>query len=629
MGIIKFLLPLLVLDSICFGDEYDRKTAVGELKAALFFGSEKIPKMEKVELQKAVAIVFLIIETLQFWAETEIEERYKAQKKSAKAAVMGRKGGRSRAELSEESSEWPSDASVAAIEELLKAIPLESCAKAAFKVGMFAQSLRFLEVDARKKAVDELYDVFIQDDENSDTHFTKNRVVGTSHLKGMDVNLAHRLFGELQDCDSMMAITKYCNEQNIIEKIREKALSGDWYGVSQKCEQALQIKTTAGKRSFHQSDIESEDAEIRKYHLKALLELGLLESAFNQMNGIISVTKKELLEEEQGTNWYPIQKNVLPYFAEASWRLSRWDSLNQTCVDPDHTKGLLPKINGTDSFSIAVGKAMFGLHEKDFGSVRSSLEEAHRAIIPALSVASRENYTRAYPSLLQLHSLKEIEDACDLLSSLEGGMPKSLALSSVLDSEWHWTSRLKGIEDVSASMNIINIRLALSRIAVEPVVEAKLWLTAGKRARKGGLLHISENALSHADSVCQNVIKKKESQDLQLLSFLSEVKLQVAKLKYSSGCLSEAIQAIDEGKVLKLLNQSGQQLENSTKKIREEGRLRLFSRSTLQATEWMVEGGTRSGSEIMGRYRLLLKMSPEWERGENLHLIQLQTIHIC
>jgi serine/threonine-protein kinase ATR len=405
-------------------------------------------------------------------------------------------------------------------------------------------------------------------------------------------------------------------------------LSGDWHGVSQKCEQALQIETTAEQKSFHLSDTESESANIRKYHLKALLELGQLESAFNQMNGIISLAKKELLKEEQQADYDIIQKNdhernyVLPFFAEASWRLSRWDSLIQTCVDPVSTKGLLTKMNGNDSFSIAVGKTMLGLHEKDFKSVRCSLEEAHRAITPALTVASRENYTRAYPSLLQLHCLREIEDACDLLSSSEGG-----ALSSVLDSKWHWTSRLKGVDNVSASMNIINIRLALSRIAVEPVVEAELWLTAGKRARKGGLLHISENALSHADAVCQKVINERDFKDEQLHLFLSEVKLQVAKLKYSSGHLSEAVQIIDDENVLDLLNKSGQPLENYMKKIREEGRLRLFSRSTLQATEWMVEGGTRSGSEIMARYRLLLKVSPEWERGEIFQSLQIETIH--
>jgi hypothetical protein len=41
-----------------------------------------------------------------------------------------------------------------------------------------------------------------------------------------------------------------------------------------------------------------------------------------------------------------------------------------------------------------------------------------------------------------------------------------------------------------------------------------------------------------------------------------------------------------------------------------------FSRRLLQSTRWMVEGGIKGGSEVIERFRIVQRLSPQWEKGK-------------
>ena len=52
---------------------------------------------------------------------------------------------------------------------------------------------------------------------------------------------------------------------------------------------------------------------------------------------------------------------------------------------------------------------------------------------------------------------------------------------------------------MAGSIPILNMRLTLARLASEStILEGELWLTMGKKVRKGELYHIASNALTHA-----------------------------------------------------------------------------------------------------------------------------------
>ena len=50
----------------------------------------------------------------------------------------------------------------------------------------------------------------------------------------------------------------------------------------------------------------------------------------------------------------------------------------------------------------------------------SLLHDARKAIMTVLPALSADSYTRAYPHLLKLHMLQEVEDAFGLMTQVDG-----------------------------------------------------------------------------------------------------------------------------------------------------------------------------------------------------------------
>jgi len=174
-----------------------------------------------------------------------------------------------------------------------------------------------------------------------------------------------------------------------------------------------------------------------------------------------------------------------------------------------------------------------------------------------------------------------------------------------------------------ASMDTISVRLALLRIASNPALEASLWLTAGRKARKEGLFHLAENSLSHADAIYQRLrLTANVDQGLKSLPAIqidaNEVRLQLAKMKHRNGQSTEALRMIEVRDFENILQSDNkeQALAKVLSTFSGEGQLTSFARNALQATEWMVGSGLQSGSEAIQRYKLLKTVSPNWERGE-------------
>jgi serine/threonine-protein kinase ATR len=627
IGILEFLLPLLVLDTICFGGDAGRVATADEMRGVLSCCLNGHKAMDKMELQKAIAVVFMIIETFQSWADVEIEDRFSSQRSSKS---YNPRETRNSKDL-EEKSDWPSEISVELIGELLKKIKLSLCAKAAAHAGMFAQSLRFLEVQARKSNANDLYDATVSigiDDKESIKPVTSH-LPHTSYGQGIDLSLAHLLFGELNDCDSMNAVSKCRRQPDIIENIREKEAYTDWDGVLRLCEQASQIRLLQKNKEEHMHNYirtnsrntESEYLDIA--YLKALLELGQLDSAFNQVRGMLPVAHEGGKPTFRLCNENVSMDLLVPYAVQASWRLSRWDALAQllNVSSPNNSDWkTIQKVDLDGQYNMALGRSMLNLHKKNETGVMDALENARKAIIPPLSVVARENYIRTYPYLLKLHCLREIEDSCGVLCQSNSSDEISKQFINLTEMDWGWKARLDTAgTNTSASIHIITTRLALARLSSNLPIEASLWLDAGKRARKGGLYHVAENCLSHADAIYQHLQAKCLDEGASSMAHLniraSEVSLQLAKIKHSMGKSTEALLMVRQEDFDLLQTKTDESRSKAVDILKKDGRLEFFARRALQATEWMVESGLKSGSEVMARYRLLNDISPGWERG--------------
>jgi len=622
--ILEFLMPLLILDTICFGDESERDAVVKEFFEVLSSSNEdEIHSMEKMELQKAVTLVFTIMETFQSWIDIEIEERFSSRRPMKSYPINASDNHQT------EKSDWPTDESIVVIEALLRAIPLSLCAKAALNVGMFAQALRYLEVEARKKNID-AYDAALMIDLEQDESID----VVLKNSKHLDLGLAHIIFGELNDYDSMNAVSNRSTQQDVIEQIREKEANTDWDGVLKLCEHASQNayyqKEGLSPRSRKARQNPTREEVVKTSYLKALLELGHLDSTLNQVTGMLSKPEQINTSFAETTNGAISPDSLIPFAVQASWRLSRWDSLDKLLNIPTIKDFNSVRIGLEGHYDLSLGKAMLGLHNRNEYDVLSSIRFARQEIMQSLSIAARENYNRTQPYLLKLHCLREIEDTSSFFcisnsTNVSCDLFKDLAIT-----DWQWQARIDSVgTNTGASIDIITTRLALSRLASNTSLEASMWLEAGKKARKGGLYHVAETCLSHASALYHNLQEYSINDQISVADRIdiqkSEVVLQLAKIKHAMGKSTDALLMVKHDEFDGILRTKSEDLKaKSIDIIKNNGRLKIVARSALQATEWMVESGLKSGSEVMARYNLLNHMSPKWEQGkQQAHIILL------
>ena len=655
--ICEFLLPLLVLDSLCFGDQSDEKVVLREMTDALSFGSNSESDLQNIsrrrptrsqmaltDRQKAANTIFVVLDTLSIWAERETEDRYLASSRSSSQSSLGKNKSHSMTNLDGVGTVWPADESLIRIEDLLKAIPLSTCAKAAEAVGMNARCLRYLEMEARSQIA-----VSVYDDLKGDAYATndgKNKaLLGETILNGIDIGLMQRVLGRLDDCDTMAFTSKDSSQlsRNIIDNINERELRGDWAGSLHMYEQALQLDQWQDGRS--------DQLTLKSGMMKSLLHLGQLESVINQTAGILSKdknasrlqNKKRLRQSSYDMIDDDASKLLLPSAAEAAWRLGQWDTLDNILDSWDksthreiesESSPSRVEVDPEGRYDVSFSRAMLGLHTFDEELVTMSIKEARNAVLLSLSGAARESYSRAYPYLLNLQCIREIEDASGLMRN-ENSLP--ISFSDLAQSEsaygWDWDGRLRmtGSKALGSSA-VMNVRLALTRIFDERVMEGGFWLKEGKRARKRGLFHIAEHSLAHADAALDMQIRSGRMLDPIALKALqghcNDVKLQYAKLNFATGKSTGALRLLGQENldIKGLLEQQRDSLRKAVTSIQrpEDGRIsiddedacvKMFGRCLLTGTEWIHDGGLKSGSEVIDRYKLVSQLLPDWERG--------------
>jgi len=265
LSIAEFLLPILVLDRICFGNGHDEQVILQEIRDALTFhelndASHK-SSMNHTERQKAASALFMVVDTLQVWSEKETELRHQKQR-GTPAASAGRRHPRSDAS----GNDWPLDESIMRIDDVLEAIPLSLRARAAASVGMHARALRLLEMASRALVADEVFNG--NSDFLGNLDHTRSRAAGI--CPAADVNLMKDILSALSDYETMSSLGDEDVAANpksrAKDSIRQKEACGDWEGASQDYERALQLDSLA-----------DHDPLLQRGALRCLLELGQFE----------------------------------------------------------------------------------------------------------------------------------------------------------------------------------------------------------------------------------------------------------------------------------------------------------------------------------------------------------------
>ena len=593
VGVAEFLLPLFILDTMCFGTKSDEDVLVDEFLQVLSFEADVASQINLREREKAVNAVFTVMDVLRHWLEKEMERRYQEPR-----------GGRAskRANASNDSnhvdSGWPAIESTKKIQRLLKRIPLSDCAVAASKVGMKARALQFLEVEGRTKA--------LLDGENNDINKGVSRFLKSDLLQGVDSQLTQVLLGQLNDFDTMVFVAQKNHETDLRKRLTEEAaereMYEDWEGAYQAYEQLLDSRLCSADNQLQSSsDVENAKSNAQKGLLRCLLKLGRLDSVLNQTSGM---SMQNSMHNHGDNNIIQLGVELLPSAAEAAWRLGDWSTLDGLVNNVSDESELVD----TDArYQISFGRTMHSLHSKSQASVLTCLKDSRESIMSSLSSAARDGYSRSYPYLMQLHALREVEYISSMFFEDQSEFQQSFI--NVVSSE-QWNDRLRlSAPDTTGSNAILNTRLALSRMANEPTVEGLMWLDIGKVARKGGLHRVAEQSLIQANSsFCKSLNVNDRARES-----IATITLQVAKLKHAIGESTTALKLIEDDIPASIFLMDDKQLNAYASNNKMESI--ATARRILQSTEWISELGLKTSHEVKDRYSTVLKLAPDWERA--------------
>jgi FAT domain len=606
LTVAEFILPLLLLDRLCFGDLRDKDHIFQEMLDVFNCNEQESPCniMPQPERRQAVNTVFMVLETWQVWTEAE------------KEAGAGQPG-----DLSQSTGNWGTDGTwdaddcIGKIQESLSRLPLQLQANSAASVGMHALALRILEMAARMTVVEK---VFNSTSDQMRDHALKckqgySMALGDHVVDGSNLKLMKDVLAELNNCETMAALEENNRaepRERTLDSIRQNEASGNWEEALRDYERVQQLR--GGEKS--------NDSKLQYGALRCLLELGQFESVLNQVIGVGKRPQSALNGMET--------EAVLakPFAVEAAWRLGRWDILADI-VEKEVPDAMKTELDPEGVYQIAHGRAILGLYKKDITMTAAALDDARKAVMDSLSSVARESYSRSYPFVVRLQCLRELEDAmeCICCPAPANTMSFSERASSESRDGWGWQKRLELVSP-SSSAPVINTRVALARIARAAVLEGSLFLDVGKKARKTGLFNIAADSLTQAEAVFNGIPRSECGKDLNTL--LDATKMQLAKLKHDAGHSSAALKMLGldqvqqlfgmEGRLARqeILSQKADFVSANETALDDDAIIDRFSRRVLQSTHWIVSGGLKDGGEIINRFRIVQEVAPHLEKGE-------------
>lgn len=233
-------------------------------------------------------------------------------------------------------------------------------------------------------------------------------------------------------------------------------------------------------------------------------------------------------------------------------------------------------------------------------SFNASIAVARADVMTSLAAASMESYSRAYPSLVRLHCLRELERAADLAQLPDAASRDHSVATWDLDARLALTSPSACVREA-----VLAPRHALFRIFDLKDREAGVWLDVARLARGAGNHVAASAALLRASALGSDVAP-----------------IQSAKLLYLQGHVHRALQQLEP--VERDLDTVGERLQASCAAAQGQGEDRvqaaqrqcaLEAKRTLYATRWMVESRLVPESTAVARFNTVCKLHPHWEKA--------------
>ncbi|KAG0625577.1 hypothetical protein M758_2G066000 [Ceratodon purpureus] len=591
MGTALFLLPYLVLNVVCDGSNEARAGVTQEILTVLATdpiqneeicnSTRNLSRPSEVSTQT----VFTLLDNLGQWLD-DCKQGGPIMPSLPSASTTPSKGTRGSAKAEAQQESIRHARRLENVSQLLAAIPKQALAGASFRCQAYARALLYFESYVREKSG------ALNPAAEKSGHFTDE-----------DVTFLLDIYSGLEEPDGLSGISRLRKCSTLQDQILINEKAGNWGEALTCCEQALQMEPSSVTRHLGVLD--------------CLLNMGHLQAMVTHVDGLNSRMPNH--KKEWSTKGL-----------QAAWRLGQWDLLEEY-VTGAHENSSSIVSEGISSFDISLAKILQALQMRDHDRFTEHLLHCRKTLLAPLAAASMESYSRAYPYVVKLHMLQELEDFSALVTTDAGGINNAgegqrkhpyMRMEELIED---WESRLKITQPSLWTREPI---LALRRLVFnESNLQDEVgvcWLQYAKLCREAGHYETASRAILQAQSVGA---PNAHMEMAKLLWDIQNCHRAIAELQQALSILPTEVLGEATGAALGglLVTQSAVPQVASglpkssarppvTTQARRDKELDV-AKSLLLLARWVHHTGQKQKKDVLSLYAQVRGLKPQWEKG--------------
>ncbi|KAJ0966927.1 hypothetical protein J5N97_023844 [Dioscorea zingiberensis] len=565
-----YLLPYLVLNAVCHGTHEARNSITEEILSVLNAAASEnsgaaVHGVTGGQSEVCVQAVFTLLDNLGQWVDDLKQE-------IALSQSMCVSGSKQTAKL-KSGSDPDSDSQQLLVQcsnvsGLLSAIPKVTLAKASFRCQAHARALMYFESHVREKSGS-----FNPAAENSGIFADE------------DISFFMEIYSGLDEPDGLSGFANLRKSSNLQDQLVINEKVGNWAEVLTSCEQALQMEPNSVQRH----------ADV----LNCLLNMCHLQAMVTHVDGLICrIPQYKKTWSMQGV--------------QAAWRLGRWDLMDEYLSVADKDGLLCGNIESNASFDLGLAKIIQAMMKKDQFLVAERIAQSKQALLAPLAAAGMDSYMRAYPFVVKLHMLREVEDFHAFLgddSFLGKQFCEDVPGFSKLIKDWD--NRLRFTQpSLWAREPLLAFRRLVFTASKMGAQVGNCWLQYAKLCRSAGHYETANRAVLEAQASGAPNIHIEKAKLLwstrKCDSALSE--LQQSLLNMPAEVLGSA--AISSLTSLSLILPNPPTFSSQASKENHD-----VAKTILLYTRWIHCTGQKQKEDIINLYSRVRELQPKWEKG--------------
>jgi serine/threonine-protein kinase ATR len=566
-----YLLPYLVLSAVCHGTQEGRHSITQEILSVLDAAASEnsgasVHGFSGGQSEVCIQSVFTLLDNLGQWVD-DVEQELALSLSQSSVSKQQKSKDQSSVSLTDQDQLI---VQCKYVSELLSAIPKVTLASASFRCQAYARSLMYFESHVREKSgsfnpAAERSGIFEDED--------------VSHLM--------EIYSCLDEPDGLSGLSCLSKSLRLQDQLLMNKKAGNWADVLTSCEQALQMEPTSVQRH---SDV-----------LNCLLNMCHLQAMVTHVDGLVSRIPQ-------------YKKAWCMQGVQAAWRLGRWDLMDEYLSGAEDDSLVCSSSESNASFDLNVAKILQAMMKRDHFSVDEKIALTKMSLIASLAAAGMDSYTRAYPFVVKLHFLRELEDFHTLLGD-DSFLEKSFhlddpAFSKLVD---NWESRLRITQSsIWAREPLLAFRRLIFGASGLGAQVGNCWLQYSKLCRLAGHYETANRAILEAQA-----------------SGAPNIHMEKAKLLWSTRRSDGAIAVLQQSLLNMPVEVLGAAAISSITSLslvplnpppivcesQAPNENRDIAKTLLLYSRWTHYTGQKQKEDVISLYTRVRELQPKWEKG--------------